>query len=353
MKTLMYTRPAFRFSICGFLLRHPSRPSRVFPHSARGFHATAPHPFLDECLVQTHTMINGLHDITGLSWAASIPLTGLVVAVVIRFPISLYVTSILRRQSEQVPQLLKYRDALQNEIMQENVGKDARYKDDLVEKTFKTHCNQVWKEKGIQHWKTSISIVKFPVWFAIMDCLRRMTGTHEGFPSLIGRSVTGRGGLDQTLNDTVLHLEPNLAIEGALWFQNLILPDPSLIVPFLVSCSMFACSYSGLGVHRLLPLVEDSTEEFFATARANIWLNRMRNIVTLAIAPATLQFPSALLLFWISNNLSIIGIGYLHTRWMRPKVARVAIEATKRNTKKQQYRGPKMQDLCAHKRGKK
>ena len=47
----------------------------VSPLSARKFSASTRRPFLDECLLGTHTLISGVHNMTGLPWAATIPLT--------------------------------------------------------------------------------------------------------------------------------------------------------------------------------------------------------------------------------------------------------------------------------------
>lgn len=345
MKSFSLVRAIGGPNIRQFPHQYPLRSHKVSPLSTREFHITPPRRFLDECLIQTHTIINGLHDVTGLPWAGSIPLTGLVLAALIRLPISFYVRSIIRRQNELVPELAKYGDTLQKKIIQENVDKNARYKNWLVQKKFATHCDQVWKEKGLQHWRTWLTSIRFPIWFVVMDCLRRMTGTQEGFLALIGRSLTGKHSLDQTSDDSVVHLEPSLATEGAMWFPNLSISDPSLILPFVVSASIFACSYSGFGVIRWMPTVKHSAHGFLDVARFSLWMDRMRNIMTLAVAFMTLQFPSALLLFWISNNLSVVGIGYFNLWWNRPKAAKAAVEPKSPNAKKQQYRGPTMGSL--------
>lgn len=311
MKPFIYARVFHRPNTCEFAFAQACKSSRVSRSSSRAFHATPRRPIFGECLIQTHTVINSLHEITGLPWAASISLIGLGVAVVVHLPIALYCASIRRRQNEQGPELAKYRDSSQWGIKRDFAGKDASYKERRVQKVFAAHCHQLWKEKGIQHWKMGISFARYSIWFIIMDCLRRMTGIHEDFPSLVWQSFTGRQGLDQTLDDSVVHVEPTLAMEGAMWFPNLILPDPSLVLPFVLSASIFACNYSGFGVMRAIYLMENSAEGFLRVTRFNVRMYRLRNILTLMIGPATLQFPSALLVFWISHSLSALVIGHL------------------------------------------
>jgi len=351
MNSFSLARASTRANVCHFPRQNPARSSTALQLSARGFHATPRRPLLDECLIQTRTIIIGLHDLTGLPWAASIPLTGLALGVLVRLPISLYIESIMMRQNELVPHVAKYQLDLQKKIMQDkkNTGKDARYKAWLVHKDLMAYYKQLSKEKRIEHWRTWVILLKFPIWLMVMDCLRSMTGTQEGFLALIRRSFSGRQGLEQTLNDSVVHLEPSFATEGALWFPNLSLPDPSLILPFVVSGSIFAVSYSGIGYIRWRGIFGYRSPY---AARLNVWGDRIRNFMTLAVGPATLQFPSAMLLFWISSNLSVVAIGYIH-RWYRPNPSKAAIGPKKSDAKKQQYRGPTMQDLRAHRKGKK
>lgn len=78
--------PARRIYALGlrFGLRQASRVN------VRGFHATSHRCFIDECLVQTHAFINGLHNLTGLPWAASIPLTAYLTRALVIFPFDCY-----------------------------------------------------------------------------------------------------------------------------------------------------------------------------------------------------------------------------------------------------------------------
>ena len=51
-------------------LHHRPQSAPFAPLNTRNFTATTRRPFLDVVLVQTHTLINGIHTTTGLPWAA-------------------------------------------------------------------------------------------------------------------------------------------------------------------------------------------------------------------------------------------------------------------------------------------
>ena len=69
---------------------HPPKFNQLTPSNTRKFSTTPRPQFLDECLMQTHSLITGIHDITGLPWAASTPLAALLIRVTIRLPTEAY-----------------------------------------------------------------------------------------------------------------------------------------------------------------------------------------------------------------------------------------------------------------------
>ena len=69
---------------------HPPKFNQVAPSNTHKFSTTPQRLFLDECLMQTHSLITGIHDITGLPWTASTPLATLLIRVTIRLPTETY-----------------------------------------------------------------------------------------------------------------------------------------------------------------------------------------------------------------------------------------------------------------------
>ena len=104
-----------------------------------------------------------------------------------------------------------------------------------------------------------------------METLRQMTGTQDGFFRLAGRSFKGSQGLELRFVDTsVVPVEHSLATEGAMWFHNLLLPDPNLILPFVLFGVLFFGAFK-TGIHMILMPTLGATGRIFSLAS---WINR-------------------------------------------------------------------------------
>ena len=321
-----------------------------FTPSIRGFHATSRRPFLDECLIQTHSLIEGLHNATGLAWAATIPMTAVFVTGVFRAPLLMYEYIVVLRKRKLEPQLLEQHSLLYKLVLEKHAGKSASEKQQILDAAFAKFCRTARKQARCQNWKTYIKFTQYPAWYLVMETLRQMTGTQDGFFRLAGRAFKGSQGLESRFVDTsVVPVEQSLATEGAMWFHSLLLPDPNLILPFVLSGVLFFSAFK-TGIHTILMPTLGATGRIFPFAN---WINRnsmrVKKIFPLAAGPLTLQFPSAMLLYWVSSSVCTIGFGYV-LRWWNP--LKPPATPTKAPAKKQQYRGPTMQDLRSPKKGK-
>jgi inner membrane protein COX18 len=146
-----------------------------------------------------------------------------------------------------------------------------------------------------------------------------MCGTHSGLLGLlVTNPFTSQPSIDpdaprdaalSSLVDsppTASYVDPALATEGALWFPNLLLPDPHLLLPFILSGTLF------LNIHlttRRSPLAPAATP--FQRR-----LTTTLKVVALAIGPATLNVPAGMLVYWTSSALFALGIGRGLDVWM-------------------------------------
>ena len=166
------------------------------------------------------------------------------------------------------------------------------------------------KQNGTQGWRTYGIVVKFPIWLTMMETMRRMTGTEDGMPSLAAKSPTtleGKQYPEPGTADDLIPLEPSLATEGIFWFDNLMVPDPLLILPFALSGLMFAMFSSRHStVTRQLPTPGSSPEATMRLFHRHLRSKRRLKLASLALGPATLLFPSAMLLYWMSTNLATV-----------------------------------------------
>lgn len=84
--------------------------------------------------------------------------------------------------------------------------------------------------------------------------------------------------------------------------------------------------------------------EIYNLPKNNLRRKRMAEVFALAAGPATLQFPSAMLLYWITHSVCEIMTAFpLQNR--APLTIRTDPLPMRPDVPKQQYRGPKMQDL--------
>jgi len=135
--------------------------------------------------------------------------------------------------------------------------------------------------------------------------------------------------------------------EGMLWFPNLLLPDPSLFLPFMLSATLYT-SASFCILYRMNAYSNQSVEVAVAVRVDNkaygLRMSRSKKVLALAAGPATLQFPSVMSLYWISSGLCFVGSKFLFRRWMPWEEAAAPTKQTP-TSEKQQFRGPTMQDL--------
>ncbi len=325
-------------------------------YNVRSFHATSRCCFVEECLVQTHTLINGLHNLTGLPWAASIPLTALLTRALVILPIQRYSYTINMRQLRLQPSMEEAVSAAQATL-----SKTARDKEDITLATLARVVRQKFrKEHGIQRWKRHLSIIQFPIWFVVMETLGRMAGTEHGMLGLVWRSITGGRSPDLGTSDAAaIPIESSFVAEGMLWFPNLLLPDPSLLLPFMLSATLVTSA--NLFSQRVSSPASTRPREVVLSLPIRrkaygLRLSRLRKLLALAAGPATLQFPSAMTLYWISSALcSIISLlissflktfdsKYIYLSSM-PSADPIARNRRTLPSAKQRFRGPTMQDL--------
>ena len=206
------------------------------------------------------------------------------------------------------------------------------------------------KQNRAQDWRSYIILINGPIWLTMMETIRRMTGTADGMLSLIAKPLTAPPGAAQdngpgTMDESI-PTEPSLATEGMLWFDNLMVPDPWMMLPFALSGIMF--------------LMYSSLKSFFiyvpVGAAFNQWRRKILISASLAIGPATLMFPSAMLLYWFSSSLAAVTVGRLTQ--IRPFSVTRRVDKGKPpdghgpKPKTQEYRPLSMKELRSQKRKK-
>ena len=159
---------------------------------------------------------------------------------------------------------------------------------------------EVRKRLGVEYWKSSLTWIQLPVFLVVIETIRKMCGTEHGLLGMIMRApekdAVSEG--DTGLPNVSPYLEQSLATEGILWFPDLLVPDPMLILPFTLSASLFAT---------ILFYDRRTKAAGVPLSKWQIRLQRIVKVMALAIGPATLAMPSGMLLYWISSSLCAFG----------------------------------------------
>lgn len=325
------------------------RPYPSYGSYTRGFHATSQHPF-PEIFLAAHGLLENFRHIDGLPWSVSIPCTAFSVFALTRGPIAAYLHIVLQRQRDIEPRLGEVGLKLQNTLMRVDAHKTAAERAAAFNSLYKDACTAARKSHNCQHWKLWLVFTKFPVWYVMMETIRRMTGTEKGFVDLV-RSAMGKRDFSG-FSEPSAFVESSFAAEGPLWFSNLQQADPYLILPFILSATLFIRARHGYGSIRVIfePKMEDRNRAHGTESEINHLPNnslrrqRIAEVFALAAGPATLQFPSAMLLYWITHSVSEIMFAFLLQHWA-PLTVPAAPLPVRPDVQKQQYRGPRMQDL--------
>lgn len=199
---------------------HPPKFNQVAPTNARKFSTTPRRQFLDECLVQTHSLLTGIHDISRLSWATSIPLVAFLVRIVILHPLGKYSRHVCRKQSKAYLQLSESRLALEKKIEREHRNKSTLERQNIQHREMRATWKQLLRQNRAQHWRTYTTLVKIPIWYLIMETIRQMTGTEEGMLNLAIKPLAALREKQQdpdpstTPDEQLIPIEPSLATEG-------------------------------------------------------------------------------------------------------------------------------------------
>ena len=279
----------------------------------RAFHASPRRLIIAECLGTTHTLIAGLHSFTGLSWAYTLPLTALLIRLTITAPIATYATTVYNRRLELNPLIHAWRAAIARNVYRDNSAKSPKAREKITQKALYKKGVELRKRMGLQYWKSYLTIVQLPVFIVTIDTIRAMCGVKQGLLGLFSPSPSEEDAAatqEGTVKAVSSLFEPSLATEGALWFPDLLVADPAMVLPFALSASLLAAVI--LQERRL-------QKSGLSFGKGRIWLGRVLKIWALLIGPAMLQLPSGMLIYWISSTWFAFGQNLVLDRYLPNK----------------------------------
>jgi len=298
------------------------------PPARRAFSSTRPQrsELLESAYTGLHTLITTLHSSTGLPWAASLPLAALTIRTLFVLPLSAIQANNRAKVLALRPETLAARPALEREVISKHSRLGPQQCTALLAAAMGRKQAELRRARGISRWEDYVHWLQFPVWFAAIETVRRMAGADFGLLGSIFGSGEGGGHLASTgadmvnASDVALNpfFAPSMAVEGALWFPDLLVADPNLVLPFVLSAILYA------SVAREEAVVVAAT---LVRPRWSIRLTRIMKALAVAIGPATLQVPAALLVYWIASAASAVGQKMLLDRFYPRSLGAEAIAA--------------------------
>lgn len=305
-------------------------------------------------------LITGVHEVTATPWFISLPLVAVLVSAIIRVPLTLYTNSVQRRKAKLGP-------LVQAQYAQIGLGLRRKAVPNVMErvtKAVKKRSKKMFTAFAVNESRSLWGgLISLPVFLSNLEVIRTMCGGPRGLLGSLLYGWQGRDAAATTSSNTAaagaaslptapntslepppaeipsstdiselassatspevlnpLTLEPSFATGGALWFPDLLAPDPYHILPFAVS---------GLLLMHLVPETEAELRNLFgmrppAGARSNIViaggrsrgslaLRRALMVMALAIGPVTMDMPVALHLYWASS----VGCSLVVTKSVR------------------------------------
>lgn len=277
----------------------------------RAFHATSPLQFLDTCFEFTYTILNGLHTVTGLPWAATLPLAGVGVRILLVGPFLIATQKVTQRRLASQPLRHAWSYQLKQEVLTKYATSGPKVCHKALSRAMWQKSKEIDSRMGTQRWKNFLPWAQLPIFLVVIETLRKMSGVHDGLLGLLSKAITSANpgaetyGYDELMQEISVPFVHSLAEEGAFWFPNLLVPDPFSALPFVLSGTLLINIY----LHRRHAPDLDLDK----------WGRRYLNAVTILAfmaGPLTLQLPAAMHVFWLSTSTFAIGQNLFLQKYM-------------------------------------
>ena len=237
---------------------------------------------------------------TQLPWYATIPLAAFIVRGLLVTTAGSYVRALTARYigTQPVRQALAYQK--RNQLMLQGGYSNPKEARTTIASAIKKETSALDKRWDCSIWgQVNWTLAQIPIFFTMAEVIRQMCGTRDGLVGMGLHSLGLKSGAESvhgvTISDPNPWFQPSLASEGALWFPDLLSPDPFL--PFIVSGLMFTniwLSNNGMTANPLqIPRFSRMLKGFLMG-------------LSLMIGPLCQDLPAALTLYWASSTTSVI-----------------------------------------------
>ncbi|KAJ9306088.1 hypothetical protein DTO217A2_4388 [Paecilomyces variotii] len=282
----------------------------------RSFHPTRPSPFINEALDISSSFLHGIHDVTGLPWAASIPLTAFIVRMTVALPLQIYTRIHARRNRDLSPLLLSWRKVYQDQIM-EKARQEGR---PLLpfEADQKLNEEMSKRQKSLRkRWKAArfhgmATFLQIPIWLSLMESLRAMCGNNNGLVPWVLSLMESESADPSQYHH--LNIEQSLASEGALWFPDLLAGDTTGILPLMLAATIWTNVSIGWKTPSFKELADfPRTEMVKQGILKTIKMFIQFMAINIGINSYMSGMPTGLMIYWITSaNVATLQTAFLN-----------------------------------------
>lgn len=232
-----------------------------------------------------------LHVSADLPWWGAIALTTVVIRTLL-FPLVILAQRNAAKMNNYMPQL---------QILQMKMTEARNYGNQLAAARYGQEIVQFMKEKDMNPLKNVIvPLAQAPIFISVFIGLRRLAN---------------------------LPLE-SFKTGGLFWFSDLTVCDPYYLLPIVTSITMLAT-------------IELGTDSARLSAQNMQVMKYFLRGLPLLILPFTINFPAAVLCYWVSTNMfSLIQVGFLKIPSVRQYFNIEQMVTHKKETLPQQKKGP-------------
>jgi inner membrane protein COX18 len=233
----------------------------------------------------------------------------------VALPLQIFTKVQARKDSDLAPLLMAWRQQYQRKA-QHGAASGSQAKR-MVTKSLEKQHKALRRRWGIFRFWRPVNFLQMPLWIAIMESIRAMSGNDKGLvPYLLSRLEPAAAAESNAVH---LAIEPSLATEGALWFPDLLAGDSTCILPALLTVSILVNVRSGWKVPTMKS-ISDLPRLEMAKKLSGIGLRVFIQMIALNVGYASYmyQMPTALMVYWItSTNIATLQT-FLLQKYMFP-----------------------------------
>jgi inner membrane protein COX18 len=304
MRASLFPRRLHLQLLSGARVGRYEAPSRN-PSQTRHFHPTRPTRLIDESVLLAHGLLQGVHSATSLPWVVSIPLTAVIVRTVVAMPLQIWSVSHKRTQAKLSPLVLAWGRYHQHDVMsqaeQKGIVLGPARAQRKVDRAWKRSTRDLYQRWGVRSWAGYAPFLQLPAWLSMMESIRWMVDAPGG---VLRWFQSWAGTIDKESATALIPVAESMYTEGALWFQNLLVADPTWILPITLSASVLMNIRLGWTVPSKEAL-DGMPRNQARRQRAFKGLRTALQIVACSLAPTMIhaEIPAGLLVYWISSTL--------------------------------------------------